>query len=177
MHTLGVIFDMDGVLVDSKPAHFASWQASAADRGFSLDQAQYDRLFGHGYQVFIRELADGHLDAEAALEWYHDKEARYRAIVRTRPPVMPGAEDLLVALDEAGFGLAIGSAGPRGNVELIQQSMREGQRFRLWLSADDVTHPKPAPDVFLACAKGLGCAPEHCLVVEDSLHGLAAARA
>lgn len=133
-----VIFDMDGVLVDSKPAHFASWQASAAARGHRIDRARYDRLFGHGYRVFIRELAGEAIDEAAAVAWYHDKERRYRELVRTDPPVMPGAEDLIRALDLAGYALGIGSAGPRGNVDLVRTSLRVGDRFRACLSADDV---------------------------------------
>lgn len=172
-----VIFDMDGVLIDSRRPHFISWQASCQARGYRLDEATFDQLFGQPFVAWVAALAPEGLPETAIQEWYDDKEAHYRDLVRDDPPLMPGADALIAELAAAGWHCGIGSAGPRANVELVRAALPHGAAIGTACSADDVARPKPAPDVFLLAAERLGLPPDRCIVIEDSLHGLAAAAA
>jgi beta-phosphoglucomutase len=89
---------------------------------------------------------------------------------------MDGASDLIAALHQAGFAMAIGSSGPRENVELVWKALRRGDLIRAAVNGMDVTRGKPDPEIFLVAARKLGLAPGRCAVVEDAPVGLQAAR-
>ncbi len=172
-----VLFDMDGVLLDSYHAHWLSWRDSCARRGIVITAAQYAGLFGQSFRSFTEALHPAPLTAAESEVWHEEKEGGYREIIRCGMPLMPGARDLIRQLDEAGFRLGIASSGPRENVDCLLEHLNGDGRIRASRSAGDVSRCKPHPDVFLACAEALATAPRHCLVVEDSIHGLQGARA
>ncbi len=172
----GVIFDMDGVLVDSYRPHFESWRRLAAEIGHELTEERFAGTFGRTSREIIAELF--HVaDPAIAARWDDRKEAIYREIIRNNVSIMPGATDLIAALHASGFRLAIGSSGPRENIELVSREMN----LDLWMSATvtgaDVTRGKPDPEVFLVAADRLRIPARSCLVIEDAPAGLAAARA
>lgn len=177
MNTQAVIFDMDGVLVDSYWPHLRSWQESCQKRGLYIDKDIYDRLFGRPFAAFAREIVGDSLSPAELQEWYEEKEALYRVYAEENFPENDGAAGLVEHLWTEGFRLAIGSSGPRENVECVVRNLSSGQRFHATVNGDEVTNGKPAPDVFLRAAEKLGVCPQDCVVVEDSLPGLAAARA
>ena len=113
---LGVIFDMDGVLVDSYAAHFKSWKKSAARYGLGMTQSEFAVTFGRTSRDIIGYLWPGRFDDAELAAFDRAKEADYRDILRAHLPVMPGAEELICSLHGAGFALAIGSSGPKENV-------------------------------------------------------------
>ena len=172
-----LICDMDGVLIDSYEPHFESWRISTEKRGYQLNRDRFKNLFGKPFATWAAVLTDNTIDQAAMQAWYEEKETLYREMISAAPPFMPGVDALLQRFDAAGFSIGIASAGPRGNVELVHQRLSEGHRVRAAFSADDVERPKPAPDVFLACAAALGHQPADCIVIEDSVHGLEAAKA
>ncbi len=172
-----VIFDMDGVLIDSYAPHYRSWVATCAPRGVTLDPGRYRQLFGRNFDAFVAALCPTMTDRSAIDAWHAEKEACYRAIIEADFPAMPGAAALIAALDAAGFLLAVGSSGARGNVDCLCRNLDGGRRFRATVSSDDTARAKPDPEVFLRCADALDIAPSRCAVVEDSIHGLHAARA
>ncbi|MBI3987144.1 MAG: HAD family phosphatase [Lentisphaerae bacterium] len=173
---LAVIFDMDGVLVNSYAPHFASWRHTAQERGLDMTEAQFESHFGRTSREIIRDVwGPSFTDAELAA-WDRDKEAVYREILLEDFPAMPGACDLLIALHEAGFQLAIGSSGPPENVACVREKLPCANLFEACVSGTDVKHGKPHPDVFLTAAKRLGLLPRLCAVIEDSMAGLQAAR-
>ena len=176
MDLQAVIFDMDGVLIDSWDAHKESWRISAEARGLSCDADTFARLYGHGFYVWVKELGGEHLSPTEVQRWYEEKEALYREIFTREPHIMEGVEDLQQALHDAGVRMAVGSAGPRSNVDMAVGLLRTGPLLGATVSADDVQRPKPAPDVFLEAARRLGVDPACCVVIEDSLHGLQAAK-
>ena len=177
MGAQAVIFDMDGVLVDSYWPHLRSWQESCQKRGLYIDKDIYDRLFGRPFSAFAREIAGDRLSPAELQEWYEEKEALYRVYAEEDFPENEGAAGLVEHLWTEGFRLAIGSSGPRENVECIVRKLPSGHRFHTTVNGDEVKNGKPAPDVFLRAAEKLGVRPENCVVVEDSLPGLEAARA
>lgn len=172
-----VIFDVDGVLADSYHAHWVSWVESCAARGITITREAYEQLFGRSFRAFADALSPRPLsDAEIAA-WDWEKEQRYRDLVAREFPAMPGAAELVGALHAAGWRLGIASSGPRENVDCLLAHFAGADAFSFTVSAAETKRTKPHPEPFLACAAGLGVAPERCVVVEDSLHGLAAGRA
>ena len=105
------------------------------------------------------------------------KEAIYRALVDRSFPAMPGAAELVTALDEAGFALALASSGPPENVELALERLGVRERFDAVVTGRDVERGKPDPQVFLLAAERLGLPPDRCVVVEDAPPGVEAAHA
>ncbi len=176
-HKLAVIFDMDGVLVDSYSAHFKSWQIVAAEEGHVITEADFALHFGRTSREIIAAYwpESGLSDAEiAALD--DRKELAFREILKAAFPVMPGALDLLQSLHEAGFGLGVGSSGPPENVDLVLDRLEAKSLFGAVVTGADVTRGKPDPQVFLIAAERLGVVPRQCAVVEDAPLGIAAAK-
>jgi len=176
--SFGVIFDMDGVLVDSYRAHLRSWQDVARGLGLEMTESDFARTFGRTSRDIIRALWPGRFDADAAGVARFDaaKELRYREILESEFPEMRGAGELIRALHAAGFRLAIGSSGPPENVALVRRMLGGGELFDATVNGTEVTRGKPHPDVFLVAAEKLGLAPSRCAVIEDALAGLEAAR-
>lgn len=173
-----VIFDMDGVLVDSYQAHWQSWHFMADELGKGLTEAQFVSTFGRTSREIIAEHWGANaLSPEEVAEFDRRKEALYREIVARDFPAMDGAGELLRDLHEAGFRLAVGSSGPPENVALAVERLGAGPYFDALITGRDVTRGKPDPQVFLAAAGHLGVAPANCAVIEDAPVGIAAANA
>ncbi len=177
MTQYAAIFDMDGVLVDSYQPHFISWQRLAESHGLSITDSEFAATFGQTSRQILSEMWSDHVSEADVPEWDAQKEAFYREELEAHFPEMPGASALLQSLDAAGFALAIGSSGPRENVDVVLQCLKAGPLFAAAVNGHDVTHGKPAPDVFLAAADKLSVAPDRCIVIEDAPVGLAAAHA
>jgi len=171
-----VIFDVDGVLVDSYRAHFLSWQRLAGELGRVLDEEEFAVSFGRTSREIIAAW-DQRFSAEEVRRFDDRKEAIYREIVRADFPAMNGVESLLESLHAAGFRLAVGSSGPPANVQLVLEQLERESLFAARVTGDDVTHGKPDPQVFLMAAERLDVPPPRCVVVEDAAPGVAAAHA
>ena len=174
--TIGVIFDMDGVLVDSAEAHFQSWQRLGRQQGVQLTQEQFSATFGRQNRDII-PLLFGEVSEPALREMADRKERIYRDLIRAHPPIVDGAIDLVVSLHEAGAQLAVGSSGPRANIDLILEAMGVRDQVRVVVSSDDVSRGKPDPQVFSMACDRLGLPSRHCVVIEDAPSGVEAARA
>lgn len=177
MSDFAAIFDWDGVVIDSSEKHEKSWELLAAETGLPLPADHFKRGFGRKNQIIIPEI----------LNWSHDpaeierlagrKEELYRQLVRDGGvKILPGARELLGALKTAGVACAIGSSTPRANLEAIFAFTGLNEFFDAVVSAEDVIHGKPAPDVFLKAAALLDMAPAQCVVFEDALFGIEAAQ-
>ena len=175
MNQLAVIFDVDGVLVDSYQAHFQSWRQMLAEVGVEFTEAAFRASFGRTTRDIIAQLGSGTLSEEQIDAWDDRKEALYREIIRQNFPAVAGAVELIDALAEAGFLLAVGSSGPPGNVALALEQLGRADRFAARVTGIDVTRGKPDPQVFLLAAERLGVAPQDCAVVEDAPAGVEAA--
>ena len=175
---LAVIFDMDGVLVDSYQAHYESWRAVAREEGLAITELQFAAGFGRTSREVIASLW-------AARRYTHEKialmdqrkEAVFREVLAAEFPAMPGARELVAALGDRGFSLAVGSSAPPENIDLCLDRLRVRDRFSAVVSALDVTRGKPDPQVFLLAAQRLGVPPSKCAVVEDAGLGVQAAHA
>ncbi len=171
---LGVIFDLDGVLIDSAELHFQSWGQLADELGATLTRDQFHATFGRQNRDIIPDLfGESVPDRVDALA--DRKEEIYRNLVRGRPPVVPGAVELIRGLQTGGARLAIGSSAPRQNIDLILKEMGVHEAFAAIISGDDVSRGKPDPQVFALACEALGLSASRCVVIEDAPAGVQAA--
>jgi beta-phosphoglucomutase family hydrolase len=171
-----VIFDWDGVVVDSSAHHERSWEILAAQRGLPLPPDHFKRGFGKKNNVIIPDLGwakdPAKVDALA-----HEKEEIYRALVREKGiEPLSGVRELLAALHEKGIPCAIASSTERANLDLPLDLMGLREFFDIIVSGEEVVHGKPDPAVFLLAAERLGITPSDCVVIEDALVGIEAAK-
>jgi len=171
-----VIFDMDGLLLDSEPVYRVTWQTAASELGCPIDEEFYAQFVGRGHDESERLLAERFGDAfpidEFRKRWRRDWDARLAAAPMARKP---GAIELLDLLDERRIPKALATSSPR---ELARPCLGDLlSRFDAIAFGDEVEHAKPAPDLFLLASKRLRIAPPDCLVLEDSEAGVRAARA
>lgn len=171
-----VIFDWDGVIVDSSAHHERSWEILAARRGLDLPADHFKRGFGKKNNVIIPDLGWAK-DPSAVSALAHEKEEIYRALVRDHGIIpLPGVRELLAALAAEGIPAAIGSSTERANLDLPLDMMGLREFFRVIVSGEEVEHGKPDPSIFLLAAQRLGVAPAECVVIEDALVGIEAAK-
>ncbi len=174
----GIIFDVDGVLVDSYHAHHESWLALARETRRSFTEAEFASVFGRTSADIIRVFwPPDEIDDEKIRALDDRKEALYRDIVEAEFPAMDGAVELIDSLTKAGFLLAVGSSGPPENVNLVLDRLDRRAAFGAAITGFDVNRGKPDPQVFQLAAKRLNIPPERCAVVEDAPAGIAAAHA
>ena len=174
--TKAVIFDMDGVLVDSYRAHYDSWRLLGETHGLTMTEAEFSATFGRTSADIIRNLWGNAVDEADIPAWDDEKEALYRDELRKDFPAMAGAPELIGALAAAGIKMAIGSSGPPENVQLVLDCLPGAEAVEATVTGQDVTRGKPDPEVFLIAAEKLGVAPGDCAVIEDAPAGVQAAR-
>jgi beta-phosphoglucomutase len=172
----GVVFDLDGVLIASGPAHAASWRAVARKHGIALTDDAFRQTFGMRSADIIRRFWGERLSEQDVWRIDLEKEHTYRQLVSGMVPLAIGAREVLTALREAGLTLALASSGPPENLQLVLRETRLGAFFDVTVDGADVRLGKPAPDCFLLAARRAALAPADCVAVEDAPVGVQAAR-
>jgi len=173
----GVIWDMDGVIVDSAPAHLRAWRQLARETGVTFTDEYFWQTFGMPNLAIIRPIWGTDLDDARVKELADRKEQLFRDFVRTDITALPGALALLHGLRAAGYRQALASSAPMENIALISEALGIRPLLDALISGETVPQGKPAPDVFLAAAQRLGVAPARAVVIEDASAGVQAARA
>ena len=174
----GVIFDLDGVIVDSSIFHFGAWQRWAREVGIieEVDEEWFREHHGKRNDAIITAtlgpISETELEAHATR-----KEEYFRELARGKLEPLPGVSTLVEELVSDEWGLAIGTSTPRENLDLVLNELPFSSAFTATACGSEVTHGKPAPDIFLRAAELLELPPERCVVVEDAPSGVAAARA
>ena len=172
----GVIFDMDGVLVDSAAAHLHAWQKLGTEIGTPFSEEFFRRTFGQRNASIIPQWLS-QVPPPRLAELDARKESLYRQFVREGSVrVFHRIPELLIDLRELGARLAVASSGPRENVELLIEVIGAGSAIDATVASEDVREGKPHPEAFLTAAQRLRVAPARCAVVEDSVHGIEAAK-
>ncbi|GMT96210.1 beta-phosphoglucomutase family hydrolase [Corallococcus caeni] len=176
---LAAVFDMDGTLVDNMDFHNRAWVSLARKLGLEgLTAERFQSEFAGKKneeilpQLLGRNLSVAELDALA-----EEKESHYRAIYRPYLTLHRGAEGFLQRLRDARLPMAVATAAPQGNRELVLDGLSVRPFFASIVGAEQVTRGKPAPDIFLAAARALNVPPESCLAFEDAINGVLSARA
>lgn len=171
-----VIWDLDGVIIDSADEHRRSWHRLAQEEGLPFTDEQFWATFGQRNDTII-PLLWGEMSPERVRELADRKEAYFREFIRDTAAPLPGAIELLSALKEAGYQQALASSTPKANIDLISEVLGLKRYLTALVSGESVAHGKPAPDVFLKAASELGIEPGKCLVIEDAVAGVEAALA
>ncbi|MDH7599599.1 MAG: HAD family phosphatase [Sedimentisphaerales bacterium] len=173
----GVIFDLDGVIAYTGWAHKQAWRELAAMYGVPFDEQLFVRTFGmQNYQI-IPLLLGRQVDPTEIQRLSAWKEDRYRQIVASQLRAPAGLVELLHDLRANGLRLAIGSSAPVENVDLVLGRLGITGLFQAIVHGGMVARGKPAPDTFLLAASLLALQPQMCVVVEDAVAGIEAAKA
>jgi len=173
----GVIFDLDGVLVDTSQFHKQSWFDLAKKEGFDITEKFFYSTFGmQNYQI-IPLLAGQDLPAEDINRLSEWKEKRYRELIAGKLTLLEGAKELLEDLKSNAFLLGIGTSTPRVNLSFMLEHIHIGDNFDAFVTGEDVSKGKPDPDTFLKAAEKLSLPPNRCIVVEDAVQGVEAGKA
>ena len=174
-HVRGLVFDCDGTIADTMPLHYQAWVAALHEHDAEFPEAMFYEMAGiptvriieilnerHGYEIPVQEAADY-------------KESLYVALVDRVMPIEPVVR--LVKAYAGRLPMAVATGGTRAICSKTLQSLHLLEHFQAIVTADDVEHGKPAPDIFLEAARRLGVAPGDCYAFEDAELGLQSARA
>ena len=172
-----IIFDMDGVLLDSEPFGYEAMRRVLARYGVTYGLAENDEFVGRSTVESFHILRARHGLAPDESEMVRQFCEIKIAVVRARAAPLPGVPDVLHGARAAGFRLALASSAEIPVIDATVETLGLAALFELRVSSREVGRGKPAPDVFLETARRLGLPPAACLVVEDSRNGLLAAKA
>ncbi len=170
-----VIFDMDGLMLDSEPLYKFMWQQAAADLGYHMSDELYAKLIGRNIANASKIAAD-EFGPAFPLEVFRERcKASQPEIYRQSIPKKPGLDALLDFLDSRAIPKAIATSTPREST--LSQLNMTGllPRFKAVTAGDEVANGKPAPDLFLLAADRIGVNPSACLALEDSEYGIVGA--
>jgi HAD superfamily hydrolase (TIGR01509 family) len=181
MSTLGstaVVLDLDGTLVDSEPNYFEASRHTLAEHGVpDFTWQEHESYVGISTQETIEILRQKYGIQTPVDALLTEMNTRYLALARAGTPVYPQMRKFVERLHEEGVPMAVASGSSPEAIDAILSGTGLAAQLRIYVSADEVTHGKPAPDVFLEAARRLGAMPAHCTVLEDAIPGAAAAYA
>ncbi len=174
------IFDLDGVLVDTAKYHFIAWRNLANKLGVEFSEHDNEQLKGLSRDASLDYiLTKGNIEAtfEEREKWKEEKNKEYLALVlkMNEDETLPNAKELLQELKDNNIRIALGSASK--NAELILDRVNIKHYFDAIIDGTKTSRSKPDPEVFLLGAKALNCEPHECIVFEDALNGVKAAKA
>ena len=172
-----VLWDLDGTLVDSAEFHWRAWRDVMAEAGSPVTHEQFVHSFGKRNDLILSGWLGEGADPERLRRLSEEKESRFRALVRAHGiEPLPGVREWVARLHAEGWRHAIATSAPRLNLETLVDAMGMRQYFAADVAAEDVTHGKPDPEVFLLAASRLGAEPGRSIVVEDAPTGIEAGR-
>ena len=170
-----VLWDLDGVLVDTARLHYQAWHQLLSELGRSLSEEEFRRTFGLRNDLILRDIL-GEVSAEEVKRLSERKEALFRQHAAGRVTPLPGAVELAQRSRDGGRRMALVTSTPRANIDFVLKQVGLADAFDTIVAAEDVSRGKPDPEGFLLAARRLGAAPERCLVIEDAPGGIEAAR-
>jgi HAD superfamily hydrolase (TIGR01509 family) len=177
MATRGVIFDMDGVLIDSGAHHRAAWTALLEELGVTPTAPEWWRLsVGRPAEEAVPLLLERSLSPDEARTLARRKRELYGTLSARGTQPVPGVPEFVASLRRLGIPRAVATSATRPDVDRLLTELGLLDRFDVIITAENVRFGKPDPEVYLRAAEGLGLAPPACLVFEDSLVGVRAAR-
>ncbi len=172
---MGVIFDLDGVIVDTTEGHFISFLKLGEEIGYEMSRDIFKSIFGmHNNDIFPL-LLGREIEPSECNQLSDRKEEIFRNVISGNISALPGVIELIPALKKEGFKIALGTSTAPENVELILTDLQLKQYFDGMATAIDVVRGKPDPQVFLIAAERIQINPDRCVVVEDAVAGVQAA--
>ncbi|MDX1908344.1 MAG: HAD family phosphatase [Bacteroidia bacterium] len=172
----GLIFDMDGTMVDNMMVHHRAWQIRLAELGLEMTLEEVHREIHGKNEEIIERLFGDRFTPEERRQVAWEKEARYREVFKDQLRPLDGLMDLLAAAQAAGIPMGIGTAAPPENVHFVLDHLPLRPYFRAVVDSGVVSKGKPDPEVFIRVAEAIGVPVTACLVFEDSPTGAETAR-
>ncbi|MEU0199466.1 MULTISPECIES: HAD family phosphatase [unclassified Streptomyces] len=178
LHGISVIFDLDGTLVDSEPNYYEAGRQTLAEHGVpDFSWADHERYVGISTQETVADWKERYGLRASVEELFSDKNRRYLELARTATRAYPEMRAFVELLAAEDVPMAVASGSSPEAIEAVLSGTGLAALLPTVVSADEVAHGKPAPDVFLEAARRLGSAPADCVVLEDAAPGAAAAHA
>ena len=172
-----LIFDMDGVLVHSNPFHLQKWAALLKKHGIPFNDADLPGIIvGVRDDTNLRRFFGNHITDEEVDRLNDQLEEKFREVFTRSAGPPPGAQRLLEEGLARGLPMALASSGTQQNVDFVVDALKLRPYLRVIISGNDVTHPKPDPEIYLKAADKLGIEPVSCVAFEDSFVGVEAAK-
>ena len=169
-----LLFDMDGVIVDSNPLHRVVWEEYNRRQGLITTEEMQQRMYGKRNDEIVRDFYGAALSPDEVFRHGAAKEALYREMLlpRIETALVPGVRAFLERHGD--LPAAVATNAEPANVEFVLREARLQQYFQATVDGHQVANPKPHPDIYLEAARRLGVSPQHCVVFEDSHTGVAA---
>ena len=167
---------MDGVIADTALYHLKAWQEVFRERGVNFTEEDFRHTFGQRNDTIItstlgEEISRHEMDAIAS-----KKEESFRRRIKKKLKPLPGVIELMESLKKRRFQMALASSAPIENIQMVIETLGINDYFQSIICDRDVTEGKPSPQVFLLAAERLGVEPEDCIVIEDAVAGVTAAK-
>ncbi|WP_459481837.1 HAD family hydrolase [Clostridium saccharoperbutylacetonicum] len=174
----GIIFDMDGVIIDSERISFKCFQEVFKEYNYEIDEKFYLKLIGRNY-AGIEDIMKKEYGDDFPFEAIYRKKAdlAYEVTDRDGVIVKPGVHELMDYLKENGYKIAVATSTRRERALQLLEEAKVKAKVDFVVCGDEVENSKPNPEIFLKAAKGLGVEAEKCIVIEDSDAGITAAHA
>ena len=176
MQYKGVIFDMDGVIVDNQDYHYEAWM-KFCQKYDVIPEGDVSRYFGMTNNDILTNIFPDNLSDKQLYEYAGEKEKLYQNLYQGNIEIADGLERLLISLTEKGVKLGIATSAPSTNVDFVLGNTRLHIYFDVVVDSSMIKRGKPDPEIYLTAAEEMGLAPEECIVVEDSVAGVKAGKA
>ena len=175
MKDIAIVFDIDGLMVDTEPISRLAWDRVLLKYGRTLDDDLHTRMIGYRFDESVYMVLNEYNLPLTADEAKKIKGAEYAQILAEGVPVMPGLYDLVAGINERGYPWGVATSSPYAHaLEILAQLDLTGSCSAI-AGGDEVPRGKPAPDIYLLAAQRLGLAAEQCMALEDSAPGCRAA--
>lgn len=170
-----ILWDMDGVLVNTGEYHYAAWKQTCDELGIPFSEEQFRATFGMNNASILEIICGTKLSPEREQQVSERKEILFREAVKGKAKLLPGVEDALKNFSSWNWKQAIASSAPPENIQVLVHELQIGKYFDAIVSGYDIPG-KPDPAVFLKAASKLDVVPENCTVIEDAVAGVKAAK-
>jgi len=170
-----ILWDMDGVLVNTGEYHYQSWKKTFEGIGLSYSREQFRKTFGMNNAGVLKYILGKKLPHDQEQSIGDQKEILFRDAVRGKARLLPGVKSTLIKFSEWNFKQAIASSAPPKNIDVLVNELKIGQYFDATVSGNDLPG-KPDPAIFLRASQLLDVEPERCIVIEDAVAGVAGAK-
>ena len=171
-----VLWDLDGVIADTKVYHFRAWQEILGRKGLDFTEEQFRDYFGRRNDTIVRDTLGDDISRDELTVIIAEKEVCFRQNIANRIEALPGALELIRALEDSKIKTALASSADPDNLRLVIQSLGIEHCFQAIAYGKEVAEGKPSPDVFLLAAKKLEVVPQNCVVIEDAVAGVTGAK-
>lgn len=174
----GILFDMDGVLIDSEPVHEKAIVALTEELGTRVDDHEFlFSLKGVPEKIVAGKIRELFPETGLTIDEMISRKLALYAEIFEAVELIPGAREFVVQCKEAGKQLAVATSASRSTQELTFRRFGFDEYFEAVVAGDQITNGKPHPEPYLLAASKLGLPPEDCIVIEDSIHGVASGKA